>query len=126
MPPPPPYTPNTDAARRAMLDVIGVASAGQLFADIPPELRIGGLDLPPALPEQELLREMSALAARNQVPEDSASGGCFLGGGAYRHFIPSVVAHVVGRAEFYTAYTPYQPEISQGILQTMFELQSMA
>ncbi len=123
---PHPYIPNTDEDRRAMLDVIGVATAGELFVDIPPEMRIGGLDLPPALPEQALLREMSALAARNQVPEDSASGGCFLGAGAYRHFIPSVVAHVVGRAEFYTAYTPYQPEISQGTLQTMFELQSMA
>lgn len=122
---PHPYIPNTDDDRRAMLDVIGVASAGELFADIPPELRISGLDLPPALPEQDLLREMAALAARNQVPEDSASGGCFLGAGAYRHFIPSVVGHVVGRAEFYTAYTPYQPEISQGTLQTMFELQSM-
>jgi glycine dehydrogenase subunit 1 len=122
---PHPYIPNTDDDRRAMLDTIGVATAGELFADIPPELRIGGLELPPALPEQALLREMAALAARNQVPEDSASGGCFLGAGAYRHFIPSVVAHVVGRAEFYTAYTPYQPEISQGTLQTMFELQSM-
>jgi len=122
---PHPYIPNTDDDRRAMLDVIGVASADELFADIPPELRIDALELPPALPEQALLREMAALAARNQVPEDSASGGCFLGAGAYRHFIPSVVAHVVGRAEFYTAYTPYQPEISQGTLQTMFELQSM-
>jgi len=121
---PHPYIPNTDEDRRAMLDFIGVASAGELFADIPPELRVGGLELPQALPEQALLREMSALAARNQVPEDGYA--CFLGGGAYRHFIPSVVAHVVGRAEFYTAYTPYQPEISQGTLQTMFELQSMA
>jgi glycine dehydrogenase subunit 1 len=108
-----------------MLDVIGVATADELFADIPSALRIDGLDLPPALPEQELLREMAALAARNQLPGDSTSGGCFLGAGAYRHFIPSVVSHVVGRAEFYTAYTPYQPEISQGTLQTMFELQSM-
>src|SRR3990172_7504119 len=106
-----------------MLGVIGVATADELFADIPPELRIGGLGLPPALPEQDLLREMAALATRNQVPEDGYA--CFLGAGAYRHFIPSVVGHVIGRAEFYTAYTPYQPEISQGTLQTMFELQSM-
>jgi len=122
---PHPYIPNTDEDRRAMLDVIGVASGDDLFADIPPDLRIQGLDLPPALSEQELLREMAKLAARNDVPSDSASGGCFLGAGAYRHFIPSVVAHVIGRSEFYTAYTPYQPEISQGTLQTMFELQSM-
>src|SRR3990170_1877405 len=121
---PHPYIPNTGEDRRAMLGVIGVASAGELFADIPPELRIDGLELPPALPEQDLLREMGALAASNQVPEDGYA--CFLGGGAYRHFIPSVVSHVIGRAEFYTAYTPYQPEISQGTLQTMFELQSMA
>ncbi|MDP2676041.1 MAG: aminomethyl-transferring glycine dehydrogenase subunit GcvPA [Dehalococcoidia bacterium] len=120
---PHPYIPNTDEDRRAMLGAIGVATAGELFADIPPELRTEGLELPPALPEQELLREMSALAARNQVPEDGYA--CFLGAGAYRHFIPSVVGHVIGRAEFYTAYTPYQPEISQGTLQTMFELQSM-
>src|SRR3990170_4383894 len=101
---PHPYIPNTGDDRRAMLDAISVATADELFADIPPELRIEALDLPPALPEQELLREMAALPARNQVPEASASGGCFLGSGAYRHFIPSVVAHVVGRAEFYTAY----------------------
>ena len=120
---PHPYIPNTDEDRRAMLDAIGVATADELFADIPPELRIEGLDLPSALSEQELVREMAALAARNQVPGNGVA--CFLGAGAYRHFIPSVVGHVIGRAEFYTAYTPYQPEISQGTLQTMFELQSM-
>ncbi|MCH7835519.1 MAG: aminomethyl-transferring glycine dehydrogenase subunit GcvPA [Chloroflexi bacterium] len=118
-----PYIPNTDEDRRAMLDAIGVATADELFADIPPELRIEGLNLSPALPEQELVREMAALAGRNQVPGDGMA--CFLGAGAYRHFIPSVVGHVIGRSEFYTAYTPYQPEISQGTLQTMFELQSM-
>ena len=120
---PHPYIPNTDDDRRSMLAAIGVASADELFADIPPELRIEGLELPPALPEQDLLREMASLAGRNQVPEDGYA--CFLGAGAYRHYIPSVVSHVVGRSEFYTAYTPYQPEISQGTLQTMFELQSM-
>ena len=120
---PHPYIPNTDEDRRAMLDAAGVATADELFADIPPELRIEGLDLPPALSEQELMREMAALAARNQVPGDGVA--CFLGAGAYRHFIPSVVGHVISRSEFYSAYTPYQPEISQGTLQTMFELQSM-
>jgi len=118
-----PYIPNTDDDRRAMLDVIGVATADDLFADIPSGLRIEGLGLPPALSEQELVREMAALATRNRVPDDGMV--CFLGGGAYRHFIPSVVGHVTGRSEFSTAYTPYQPEISQGTLQTMFELQSM-
>ena len=123
---PHPYIPNTDGDRRAMLDAAGVATADDLFADIPPGLRIDGLDLPPALSEQELVREMAALAGRNQVPGDGvASGGCFLGAGAYRHFIPSVVGHVIARSEFYSAYTPYQAEISQGTLQTMFELQSM-
>ena len=123
---PHPYIPNTDEDRRAMLDIIGAASADELFADIPPQFRIDGLSLPPALSEQELVAEMAALAGANRVPgQDSASGGCFLGAGAYRHFIPSVVAHVVGRSEFYTAYTPYQPEISQGTLQTMFEFQSL-
>ncbi len=120
---PHPYIPNTDDDRRALLDVIGAASADELFADIPPELRIDGLDLPPALSELDLVREMTALAARNQVPGDGLA--CFLGAGAYRHFIPSTVAHVISRSEFYTAYTPYQPEISQGTLQTMFELQSL-
>ena len=123
---PHPYIPNTDDDRRAMLDAAGVATADDLFADIPPGLRIDGLDLPPALSEQELVREMAALAGRNLIPGDGvASGGCFLGAGAYRHFIPSVVGHVIARSEFYSAYTPYQAEISQGTLQTMFELQSM-
>jgi glycine dehydrogenase subunit 1 len=120
---PHPYIPNTDEDRRAMLEAIGVATVDELFADVPPDLRIDGLDLPPALDEQALLREMGALAARNRVPGDAMA--CFLGAGAYRHFIPSVVGHVISRSEFYTAYTPYQPEISQGTLQTMFELQSM-
>ncbi len=129
---PHPYIPNTDDDRRAMLKTIGALSVDELFADIPSEFRIDGLHLPPALPEQELMREMSMLAAANRVPGvDAPSTGsgqgmaCFLGAGAYRHFIPSVVAHVVGRSEFYTSYTPYQPEISQGTLQTMFELQSL-
>jgi glycine dehydrogenase subunit 1 len=106
-----------------MLDVIGVASSDELFADVPAEFRIEGLDLPPALSELDLMREMSATAARNVVAGNGVTS--FLGAGAYRHYIPSTVAHIVGRSEYYTAYTPYQPEISQGTLQTMFELQSM-
>ena len=120
---PHPYIANTDEDRARMLATIGVASADDLFVDIPPEFRIDGLDLPPALSELELTREMAALASQNVVAANGTTS--FLGAGAYRHFIPSTVAHVVGRSEYYTAYTPYQPEISQGTLQTMFELQSM-
>jgi glycine dehydrogenase subunit 1 len=117
-----PYIANTMADRQAMLAAIGVASVEELFADIPPEFRAGELVLPSALSEQELVRELSALAQRNQ-PADSMP--CFLGGGAYRHFIPSVVSEVIGRSEYATAYTPYQAEISQGTLQSAFEFQSM-
>ncbi|MCJ7509400.1 MAG: aminomethyl-transferring glycine dehydrogenase subunit GcvPA [Dehalococcoidia bacterium] len=117
-----PYIANTAADRQAMLAAIGVASVEELFADIPAEFCIGELSLPPALSEPELVRELSALAGRNR-PADGMP--CFLGGGAYRHFIPSVVGEVIGRSEFATAYTPYQAEISQGTLQTIFEFQSM-
>ena len=120
---PHPYIPNTDADREKMLAAIGVESADDLFADIPPEFRIDRLDLPPAPGELDLSRELSDLAHDNVVAGNGTA--FFLGGGAYRHFIPSTVSHVVGRSEYYTAYTPYQPEISQGTLQTMFELQSM-
>jgi glycine dehydrogenase subunit 1 len=116
------YIANTDADRRAMLDVIGVDSSEELFADIPAEFHIAGLDLPPALSEAELVRELSTLAKRNRPAGEMP---CFLGGGAYRHFIPSVVREVIGRSEFATAYTPYQAEISQGTLQTAFEFQSL-
>jgi glycine dehydrogenase subunit 1 len=117
-----PYIANTDADRRAMLATIGVASSDELFADVPPEFRIEGLRLPPALSEPDLVRELSALAERNRP---AGTMPCFLGGGAYRHFIPSVVREVTGRSEFATAYTPYQAEISQGTLQTAFEFQSL-
>ncbi len=117
-----PYISNTDADRREMLAAIGVASIDDLFADIPAEHRDPPLDLPPALSEPELIAELSTLAARNQAAGSMPS---FLGAGAYRHYIPSVVDHIVGRSEFWTAYTPYQPEISQGTLQGIFEFQSM-
>jgi len=120
---PHPYIPNTDEDRAKMLGVIGVATADELFEDIPAEFRIDGLDLPPAPSEFDLVRELSDLAHRNRVSGNGTA--FFLGGGAYRHFVPSTVSHIVGRSEYYTAYTPYQPEISQGTLQTMFELQSM-
>jgi glycine dehydrogenase subunit 1 len=120
---PHPYIPNTDEDRRTMLDAIGVATADDLFADIPAEFRIDHLNVPPAPSELDLSRDLSDLAHQNHVAGNGTV--CFLGGGAYRHFIPSTVSHIVGRSEYYTAYTPYQPEISQGTLQTMFELQSM-
>ena len=117
-----PYIPNTDADRQAMLRAVGVASVDDLFADIPPEHRRPSLSLPPPLSELELMAELKALARRNRSAGEIA---CFLGAGAYRHFIPSVVGHILARSEFFTAYTPYQPEISQGTLQSAFEFQSM-
>ncbi|TMB93948.1 MAG: aminomethyl-transferring glycine dehydrogenase subunit GcvPA, partial [Chloroflexi bacterium] len=118
-----PYIPNTGEDQRLMLDVIGAGSVDDLFEDIPPKFRINGIELPPALSEIELSAELGAQSHRNLVAGNGVAS--FLGAGAYRHFIPSTVAHVISRSEFYTAYTPYQPEISQGTLQTMFELQSM-
>jgi glycine dehydrogenase subunit 1 len=117
-----PYVPLTDDDRRAMLAVVGAESTAELFADIPVEHRDPPLDLPPALAEAELLRELTELAARNR---STAELPCFLGAGAYRHFIPGVVDHIIRRGEYLTAYTPYQPEISQGTLQTIFEFQSL-
>jgi len=117
------YLPHTDADRQAMLDAMGIQSVDELFDDIPEELRLQRkLDMPPALPELELVKKMKKLAANNTTVDDAA---CFLGAGAYDHFIPSVVDHVISRSEFYTAYTQYQAEISQGYLQALWEYQSM-
>jgi len=117
-----PYLPNTDADRAAMLQAIGVASVKELFADVPQDALYPDLKLPPAMSELDLMRELQAMAARNAHLNEHA---CFLGAGAYHHFIPAIVPHLVFRTEFYTAYTPYQAEISQGTLQTIFEYQSM-
>lgn len=117
------YLPHTAADRKAMLAAIGVGSTQELFADIPAELRLDRpLAMPSALAEPELVRHLQALAGRNASLDEYA---CFLGAGAYDHYIPSVVDHVIGREEFYTAYTQYQPEISQGYLQALWEYQSM-
>lgn len=116
------YNPHTDADRQAMLAAIGVDDVADLFVDIPAEHRFPRLDLPRALTEMEAAQEMQSLADENTNLNEVA---CFLGAGAYRHFVPSVVDVVISRSEFYTAYTPYQPEISQGTLQAMFEYQSM-
>jgi glycine dehydrogenase subunit 1 len=117
------YLPHTPEARRAMLETIGVATAADLFRDIPVRLRLRrGLRLPEALTEPELRRRLQKLAAANANTEEYC---CFLGAGAYDHYIPSVVDEVLRRAEFYTAYTQYQAEISQGYLQALWEYQSL-
>src|SRR5205085_8814801 len=118
-----PYLFNTPDDQRQMLAAIGVASLEELFALVPPELRLKRpLDLPPALTEMELTAHMAELGGRNASAEDKV---CFLGGGSYDHFIPAVVDHVAGRGEFYTSYTPYQAEASQGSLQAFFEFQTL-
>ena len=116
------YVPHTNSDRAAMLAEIGVASIGDLFLDVPESVRYPELKLPEPLSEVEVLRELRATSEENADLDHYA---CFLGAGAYNHFVPSVVGHVIGRSEFYTAYTPYQPEISQGTLQAIFEYQSM-
>lgn len=120
---PSPYLPNTDADRRAMMREIGVGSIEELFQDIPEKLRHAQFKLPSPLSELELKKELNQLASRNTSLDNYA---CFLGAGSYRHFIPSTVEHVIGRSEFYTAYTPYQAEVSQGTLQGTYEYQSLA
>ncbi|MFP3897819.1 MAG: aminomethyl-transferring glycine dehydrogenase subunit GcvPA [Dehalococcoidia bacterium] len=117
-----PYLPNTEADRKAMLRDIGVGSIEELFRDIPERFRNAQFSLPAPLSELELKRELRQLAESNANLDDYA---CFLGAGSYRHFIPSVVEHLIGRSEFYTAYTPYQAEVSQGTLQSVYEYQSL-
>jgi len=117
-----PYIPHSDADRAAMLKAIGVSSLEDLFRDVPAQARYPEINLPDPMSEPELLDYIGAFGQANA---DLNHFICFLGAGAYRHFIPSVVDHIVSRSEFYTAYTPYQPEISQGTLQAIFEYQSM-
>lgn len=115
------YLPHTDEDIEAMLDVIGVDGIDQLFADIPRELILKEpLQIPAGLPEYEVYRRMQSLAERNRVQNIS-----FLGCGSYDHIIPAVVSHILSRSEFYTSYTPYQAEMSQGFLQAIFEFQTM-
>ena len=117
-----PFIPHSNADREAMLAAIGTQSIEDLFQDVPADVRFPDLDLPPALSELEARWELESLARANY---STADGPCFLGAGAYRHFVPAVVDAVLRRGEFYTAYTPYQPEISQGTLQAIFEYQTM-
>jgi glycine dehydrogenase subunit 1 len=116
------FVPLTADERQAMLEQIGVGSVADLFEDIPSSVRFPKLDVPPPLTEIETVAKMSALAAKNQHVGQLA---CFVGAGYYNHYSPSVVSHLMGRSEFYTSYTPYQPEVSQGTLQYSFEFQSM-
>lgn len=116
------YFPHTDADREAMLDAIGVAVLEDLFGDVPAAVRFPGLKLPAPCTEMEIGREMRRLAERNNDPDRR---DCFLGAGTYHHYSPATVDYVLQRGEFYTSYTPYQPEMSQGLLQAMFEYQSM-
>jgi glycine cleavage system P protein (glycine dehydrogenase) subunit 1 len=116
------YLALTDADREAMLEAIGVSSVEELFADLPPEVRLDReLDVPPALSEQELTAYFEALAAENAHVGAELS---FLGAGMYDHYAPAIVDAVLQRGELLTAYTPYQPELSQGVLQAIFEYQT--
>jgi glycine dehydrogenase subunit 1 len=117
-----PYTPNTDDDRQQMLEAIGVDSVEELFKDIPEGYTSESLNLPSARSEPELMAYAQQLAATNIVPGEYA---CFLGAGVYRHHIPAVVRQITSRSEFMTAYTPYQPEVSQGTLQTAYEFQTL-
>ena len=117
------YLPHTGEDRENMLQAIGVKEIDDLFTDIPAGLRLNRqLSLPPALSEPELARHLAGLAEKNT---NAAECACFLGAGAYDHYIPSVIDHVLRQSEFYTAYTQYQPEIAQGYLQALWEYQSL-
>lgn len=117
------FAPHTDDDVAAMLETIGVASVEDLFDVVPEALRfVGPLDVPAGRSEVEVLRELSALAAANRSADDLV---CFLGGGAYDHHVPSIVWPLLSRGELATSYTPYQPELSQGVLQALFEYQTM-
>ena len=116
------FAPHTERDVETMLATIGAASVDDLFAVIPPSLRLGGLPIPDGHAEAEVLREMAALAAQNRSADDLV---CFMGAGAYDHHVPSMVWAVLSRGELATSYTPYQPELSQGVLQTLFEYQTM-
>ena len=116
------YIPNTVAEQDELLSAVGLSSVDELFADIPDDYRNPPLRLPDPMSELEIQRELGAMAGRNRP---LASGPSFLGAGSYYHFIPSIVKAVMTRGEFLTAYTPYQPEVSQGTLQVIFEFQTM-
>lgn len=116
------YIPNSPEERKEMLEAVGLESAEALFDSIPPELLLKRpLNTPAALSEIELLERFEQMSARNA----GARRTSFMGGGAYSHYVPTIVDHIISRSEFFTAYTPYQPEIAQGTLQTIFEFQTL-
>lgn len=118
-----PYIPLTKDDEKVMLDQIGIQSVGELFNDIPEGLKLNRrLDLDAPKSELEVAAHIKALSKKNKTIDDFT---CFLGAGAYDHYVPSIVNHLSGRSEFYTSYTPYQPEISQGTLRAIFEYQTM-
>jgi glycine dehydrogenase subunit 1 len=116
------YLPHTPAEREAMLAAIGVERVDDLFANVPEGLRSGPPGIPEGLSEMQVSRLLDSLQARNTNLEHTPS---FLGGGAYHHYVPSAIPAITGRSEFYTSYTPYQAEISQGTLQVIYEFQTM-
>ena len=117
------YVPHTEAELTSMLADIGLSSLDQLFDVVPEALRLaGGLDVPPGLPEADVLAEMERLASRNRTGSELI---CFAGAGAYDHEVPSATTRLTFRSEFVTAYTPYQPEVAQGVLQALFEYQTL-
>jgi glycine dehydrogenase subunit 1 len=117
------FAPHTDEDVARMLEAIRRSSVDELFDQIPPAVRLDRpLDLPEGVSEMEILDDLAELAGRNRSAQDLI---CFAGGGAYDHYVPAVVWALAGRSEFYTSYTPYQPELSQGVLQALFEYQSM-
>jgi glycine dehydrogenase subunit 1 len=117
------YLPTTDLERQEMLATIGVGAVDDLLVRVPPKARLGRpLAIGPAVAETDLVRELRAMAGRNA---DAESHVCFLGAGAYDHYVPSPINHLILRGEFFTAYTPYQPEASQGTLRSIYEYQTM-
>jgi glycine dehydrogenase subunit 1 len=116
------FTPHTPQEIDEMLKVIGVDKIEDLFQSVPEKRRFPKLDIPAALTEMEVAAELNEIASANASTDDFIS---FLGAGAYDHYIPAAVDMLLRRGEFYTAYTPYQPEISQGTLQSIFEFQSL-
>ncbi|HLS53653.1 MAG TPA: glycine dehydrogenase, partial [Tissierellaceae bacterium] len=118
-----PYIPHTAEDIDEMLEAIGLERLEELFQDIPKDVALNReLDLPSSMSEMEVRSYLESLASKNSTTDDKV---CFLGAGAYDHYIPAIIDHIISRSEFYTSYTPYQPEISQGTLQYLFEYQTL-